>query len=550
MKPLVLVTLLGCAASAPIPPVRFANAPAVQVVDDRWDTPKPPEKRPYTEWLNVFEGHIYLPIRRVLALDQPLRALGVNALDEVPDSSWFTNRIGVRPITPDEIRSAPGGVGNPEAYTPWTIHSTKVGGMSVGFIITDSRGEKFLVKFDDIGFPEAETGAQIVSGKLLWACGYNVTEDYIAYVRRGDLVLAKDAVVEDVFGHKRRLDVAELERKLALVERGTDGQYRTMVSRFLAGKPLGGHPPQGTRPDDPNDIIPHERRRELRGARAIFAWLDHDDIQEGQFLDMWITDPSDRSRHYVKHYFLDYGLSLGVMARVTWNLRRSYEYYLDATAAVDSLFSLGLYDRGWARRHAPELRGVGILETDSFAPGDWKPLSPVYVPFVVADRFDNYWGAKLVMRFTREQLQAAVESGRFSDPRAVQYITDGLVERQRATAAYWFSRVAPLERFVLTGRGELCFDDLMVVYGFAQPNRTIYTLSAYDAHAHRIGGVVTRPASATGRTCTSIPLADGDDRYTIVRIDMVRSRGAGTVYVHLASAPGSGTPRVIGIWRS
>ena len=32
-----------------------------------------------------------------------LRAKNVNTIDEVPDSSWFTNRIGVRPITNEEL---------------------------------------------------------------------------------------------------------------------------------------------------------------------------------------------------------------------------------------------------------------------------------------------------------------------------------------------------------------------------------------------------------------------------------------------------------------
>src|SRR5687768_6606574 len=33
---------------------------------------------------------------------EPGRALNVNTLDEVPDSSWFTNRIGQRPMSIDE----------------------------------------------------------------------------------------------------------------------------------------------------------------------------------------------------------------------------------------------------------------------------------------------------------------------------------------------------------------------------------------------------------------------------------------------------------------
>ena len=31
-------------------------------------------------------------------LPRSRRALGVNALDEVPDSTWFTNRLGVRDL--------------------------------------------------------------------------------------------------------------------------------------------------------------------------------------------------------------------------------------------------------------------------------------------------------------------------------------------------------------------------------------------------------------------------------------------------------------------
>src|SRR4029450_7033089 len=36
-----------------------------------------------------------------------LRAKNINTIDEVPDSSWFTNRIGAKPITADEITKGP-----------------------------------------------------------------------------------------------------------------------------------------------------------------------------------------------------------------------------------------------------------------------------------------------------------------------------------------------------------------------------------------------------------------------------------------------------------
>ncbi|HMI93623.1 MAG TPA: hypothetical protein VK509_19755, partial [Polyangiales bacterium] len=37
---------------------------------------------------------VFRPISRFFAVDPAGRAVNVNALDEVPDSSWFENRIG------------------------------------------------------------------------------------------------------------------------------------------------------------------------------------------------------------------------------------------------------------------------------------------------------------------------------------------------------------------------------------------------------------------------------------------------------------------------
>src|SRR5204863_256472 len=118
----------------------------------------------------------------------------------------------------------------------------------------------------------------------------------------------------------------------------------------------------------------------------------------------------------------------------------------------------------WEERRAqPPLRGVGMFDAVTFDPGGWKPDSPAYVPFLRADRYDKLWGAKLVMRFTPAQIRAVVEEARLSVPRATDYLTDVLIARQRATGAYWFSRVNPLDGFAIAG-AKLCFDDLMLAY--------------------------------------------------------------------------------------
>ena len=164
---LLALLAFGCAGSASLPDVRFANAPVVRAVDDRRDVAAKPARLENPLLLYQFDTSFYRPITRALEVPRHRRALGVNAIDEVPDSTWFTNRVGIREVTPDELRAVPGGVGSPEPHRPWTTHSTKVGGLSVGFIISDARGQRFLLKFDSREFPEAETAAQMITARLL-----------------------------------------------------------------------------------------------------------------------------------------------------------------------------------------------------------------------------------------------------------------------------------------------------------------------------------------------------------------------------------------------
>ena len=80
----------GCAAPD-IPAARFANAPPVGQVDDRRDVPARPAERAFIHALYHYDGTVQRRLTRAMELPRPQRALGVNALDEVPDSSWFVD---------------------------------------------------------------------------------------------------------------------------------------------------------------------------------------------------------------------------------------------------------------------------------------------------------------------------------------------------------------------------------------------------------------------------------------------------------------------------
>jgi hypothetical protein len=543
----IAIAVAACGAPARVPGGRFVNRPPVAAVNDRLDVPVTPEERKFLHTVYHSNGVMQDAIDRPLELHRARRALGVNALDEVPDSTWFTNRIGVRDMSIAELIQGPLTIESPEDHKPWTIKSTKVGGAQVGFIFQDARGEKFLLKFDTRGFPEQETAASLIVGKLLWASGFNVPEDFVVDLHRNELVLADDATVADQFGNKSPLDRAALDRLLERVEVEPDGRIRALASRWLDGKPIGGHPAEGVRSGDVNDRIPHELRRDLRGAYALFAWLDHVDVQESNFLDMWVADRNNPKHHYVKHYLLDFGKSLGVMATTASDPRRGHEHVVDLGDMGLALLSAGTVRRSWEGRTTPGFRGVGLFESRTFDPGAWKPDYPSYVPFLTADRFDKFWATKILMRFTREQVRAIVETGRLSDPRATAYMTDTLVARQRAIGAYWFARVNPLDRFKVSA-GRLCFDDLAIVHRFATARTTSYQATSYDRDERSLG-VTGQLPDARGHACLPLTLATGGDGYTMIRIDTARPGFTGSTIVHVARDAGSSTPHVIGIWR-
>ena len=531
---------------AAVPRVRFANAPPVLVVDDRRPVSARPDVSHSLIDLDFYDRAFAGPIFRSLSLPHHRRARGVNAVDEVPDSTWFTNRIGVRPLSPQEIANGPLEDEGPEPHKPWTIHSTKAGGTEVGFIITDARGVKYGLGFDMPAWPELETGTAVVVNRLLWAFGYNVPDDRIAYVRPEELVVADDAEIVDSQGrHLRHLDRAEVDRQLEGVWHMRDGRIRVLASRWLPGESLGGTSPSGVRRGDPNDRIPHEDRRDLRGQYPLFAWVQNLDLVRGNFLDALVAPGNDPSRRYVVHYLLDFGKSLGVGAVKERDLRSNYMYLFDWS---EPSWSLGLWPRPWGHDWAPRLTGVSPTFTAAgFDPSAWKPYIP-YAPFDDADRFDMFWGTKILGRFTREQIRAAVEAGQFSDPRTVDYLTATLVARQRATLAYWYARVNPLDRFT-AGPDGLCFDDLAITAQLASAPQTRYELASYDRAARPLGRVAIA-AGPGGRTCTrAIAVATAGDGYTMVEITTRRAAYGGSTVVHLARDPQTGAWRVIGVWR-
>jgi hypothetical protein len=553
---IAVVALTGCSHRAEINTIRFANRAPVWQVNDRLDVPDKPEERAFAAYLYHLDGFVFRNVIRHLDLPDPHRATNVNAVDEVPDSTWFVNRIGVRDMTVEEVRRGPNDPDGPEKHKPWTITGTKVGGASVGFLIKDARGVKYLLKFDEKGFPEIETAADVIVQRLLWAAGYHTPEDRIVQFNRDDLVIADDAKVKDTFGNKRPMTEKDLEERLAKINMVPGKPIRGLVSRFLPGIPIGGYPRGGVRKDDPNDKIPHQDRRDLRGMYVIASWVGHTDVKEGNTLDVWLQDPADENRHYVVHYLVDFGKSLGTLGYIESRDYSGFAYSTDFGIMFRSIFTLGIWKRPWEGIDDPSIPGIGLFEADYFEPDEFSTHTP-YWPFHDHDRFDGFWGAKIVMRFNRAMIRAVVEEARYSDPRATQYMIETLVERQRKIGRYWFRQVDPLDRFTIEPHGSahrLCFDDLWLRYRL-QTSRapTRYRAQAFDYDGHHTGWTKTVPGELAGRTCIDGVPANRDraDGYTIIRLRTERGRHElPGLLLHFARDPATGRLRLIGLRRN
>ena len=102
----------------------------------------------------------------------------------------------------------------------------------------------------------------------------------------------------------------------------------------MPGRPVGGFRYYGTRPDDPNDVVPHEHRRELRALKVFGAWTNLVDMKAGNTLDTVVTE---NGRSVVRHYLQDVGSTFGTGANGPheydegWELL--YDGELDAEAA-------------------------------------------------------------------------------------------------------------------------------------------------------------------------------------------------------------------------
>lgn len=445
-------------------------------------------------------------------------AQGVNTLGEPMEGAWWEKRHYFQRMSREELIHGPSEGTPPSTEGPWTVISAKNEGVTPGFLIEDSKKNRYFVKFDSFSNPEMATAADAISSRFFHALGYHVPANYLVHFNPEQLELKDNLQISDSTGRKRPMTRRDMVEILLKVPKTSDGNYRATASYALPGPTIG--PPRwfGTRLDDPNDIVPHEHRRDLRGLHVIDAWLGHDDSRAINNIDVLVKEGGTQ---YIRHYQLDFGSTLG-SATYKANSARSGAYFFEWTESAKLLFSLGFYVPYWSRADYPDFPSIGRFEWKTFDPERWVPEyhNPAFMNRLPDDEF---WGAKLVKAFSDEDIRAIVSTGQYSDPKAAEWLIECLIQRREKIGRTYFAKVLPLDQFKVRNN-ELVWDDLAQIHGYGGAGTINVQWSRFDNETERRTPI-------NGATTPRIPeISNGD--YVVAQL-VQASRTSHTISVYL-----------------
>jgi hypothetical protein len=510
---LALLVLAGCGHDAIR---RFPLAPPLRV-DEGDYRPFAPMPEVYFSpfgW-DAADQILFRPMSRFFVIDLPDEAVDVNAMDEVPDSSWYQNRASRAVLPIDRFERAACGDEPPlDPSGPWTIESAKPNGANPGFVFEDAAGRKYLLKFDSAHQPERATTADVLGSILYWAAGYHVPCNRIVFFDR-DILRIDPGATAEVEGDDVPMTSAMLDAIMEGATRLEDGRYRAAASAFVEGTPIGPFRYEGTREDDPNDVVRHEDRRELRAGYVIASLINHFDTREQNTLDSFVEREGDRG--FVRHHLLDFGDSLGSVWSMDPITRRlGNASYFDFRHFLANFFTLGAIPRPWHHAHYG-LAGeaLGYFDAERFVADRWQPGYP-NPAFNRATERDLAWMARILANITDAHLEAALDVAEVKNDLVRSELSRILRERREKILRRWFRRISPLT-WPAVERGphgaRVCLRDLVVA---------THLVEAWDERPywgrawHHLGGARLEPLEVVAmvrrppdRICVTLPTIAG-----------------------------------------
>jgi hypothetical protein len=505
---------------------RFADRPVAWDEHDDQDVASAPAPT-HLEDLDLglrLRDSVAVEADRILSLEADLPAQDVNAVDEVPCSTWFCARNHLHPMTPAAVAAGPPGA--PAPRPPLRITKGKDEGVTPGYQVRDADGRKFMLKLDPTGHLGMMTGAEMIGERLFHAAGYNVPGAFLLDLSAAELTVDPKATFR-LYGVQPR--PLTRERVTAMLERAArlpDGRLRAVATPWIGGQILGGFDMLGRRLDDPNDRIAHQHRRSLRASWVLFAWLGEIDPGSPNSLDSYVQE---NGRRFVRHYLIDFGATLGSLSLGPKGIVTG-EYLIEIGRTLGAWAALGLYQRpfqndkaAW-RRAVSEHPSVGWFPAETFDPDAFRTNNKVPAHMRKTAR-DLYWGAKVVTSFTDAQLDALVATARLPPPEEA-YLAQALRVRRDIIGQRYLRAVTALENPDVTPDGAaVCFDDLAIGRGYARREDLRYEVTVTSADGRPPRHASRRPDGA--RTCVPFGGAPGVGGYETIEV-RTRLDGPGT----------------------
>jgi len=542
--------LCGCAG-----PARFPLREPLLRDPDQGPVAKVPEESYSPFAWDGANQTVFRPLARFFAVDPAGPALNVNALDEVPDSSWFENRLGKTPLLPADVARGACAEHELDSGAPdgsWLIDKGKDNGFNPGFRITVAGLGKFMLKSDPSEEPERATGATSIASRVYHAVGFYAPCDSVVYFRPSLLKLKPGLTVTNNEGVTKSFDEARLKDLLAHASH-RDGLVRMVASQWLPGKPIGPYKYDGQRADDPNDVIAHEDRRELRGARLVAAWLAHFDSREQNTMDVFLpTDPArKKGPGYVRHYIIDMGDCFGsVWTDDRISRRLNHAYALDVPYLAEDFVTLGAIERPWDRARIGAR--FGYFSARDFDPELWRGEYP-NPAFGRMTEGDGAWMARILARFDEGLVRAAVAVGKY-EPAHERYLAETLIARRMAILRRYLSRLSPIGELQASARG-ICGIDLARLSGVVPNEGTSFRARVYRGAEQEPTRALRLLSDATPRVCVELPHAEfgpsvaSDDPRRYVIVDLENGYARGPLRAHLYDLGPALGFRLVGVER-
>lgn len=380
--------------------VSFSEAEPVWAICDTAAIAEPaPAETGMNEWL--VDSHWRWPLDDLLSLRASAHAGDINAFEQAVTSSWYRASWPLaRANSP-----APGfSVAIPTA--PFAITEAHRDSPDDYLIARDARGEIYRLEFDDPQAPEGRTAAIAIASRLLSAAGYNVLPCAVTSIAVDEITLGEHARDIDEHGGDGKLSADALAGFVA--QHAAGDHVRVAASRYPHGIPMGPFSDHGIRADDPNDHIPHEDRRVLRGFWPLACWLDHPGLRPDRRLDVFLQPAG-----YLRHYFVGFANTLSFLQ--------------------------------WSNQDPG-------ADTESFDPLRWSAGYP-FQPYERSDYGDLFWGLETMIALDATQIRSAVAAARYSQPERERWAADALIARRAQVCRACLSRVNGATDFCVIDEG-------------------------------------------------------------------------------------------------